>query len=215
MNVSIYYCTWKGEDKPKSHALLWEVLSLYFKKNPSACPSAYADALPASSLANVATLPACSVANANTYPAWTLCKDTAHGKPYIKELPDLHFSISHSKDFWACAIGPCPVGLDLQAEVTKDMEKIARRFFHPCENSHLEKTGFSQFSHLWAQKESYVKFTGDGLTRGLAYFSVLPDTPDSITGSVFQQDIPFADGYHMVLTTKQSCAFQILPLADH
>ena len=41
-----------------------------------------------------------------------------HGKPSLKEHPELHFNLSHSDTLVACALGQCPVGVDVQHIVT-------------------------------------------------------------------------------------------------
>jgi 4'-phosphopantetheinyl transferase len=94
------------------------------------------------------------------------------GKPYFASAPGLHFSLSHSGDYCACAFHTRPVGLDLQAHVTCRREAIARRFFHPQECAYLESVGFEPFFQVWAAKESYLKYTGAGRTGGLGTFSV-------------------------------------------
>lgn len=129
--------------------------------------------------------------------AFTVCRREEHGKPFIKELPKVHFSISHSGGFWVCAISDAEVGLDLQIRYQGDGEKLARRFFHQSEIAWLEEHGFEEFSLMWACKESYVKYTGVGLRKGLDGFSVVDGLP------VVQKEIPFRYGYRMVLTGER------------
>ena len=134
------------------------------------------------------------------------------GKPRLSEWPDIHFSISHSKEIWGCAIGKENVGLDIQSRYTKNNEKLARRFFHDQEINWLEENGFEQFSRVWTYKESYVKYTGVGLSRGLDYFSVIPwlsnetsprESDDFQESSIFQQEIPLEEDYWMVLSSSK------------
>ena len=40
------------------------------------------------------------------------------GRPYLPDLPQLRFSVTHSGDVWMCAFCPGEVGLDLQAHRT-------------------------------------------------------------------------------------------------
>ncbi|MCL1805216.1 MAG: 4'-phosphopantetheinyl transferase superfamily protein [Clostridiales bacterium] len=86
---------------------------------------------------------------------------------------DVHFSLSHSGVYCACAFHTRPVGLDLQIHRECRREAVARRFFHPAEYAWLEKGGFKSFFQVWAAKESYVKYTGAGLAGGLDKFSVV------------------------------------------
>lgn len=134
----------------------------------------------------------------------TVCRDDEFGKPYLAEWPDIHFSISHSGGFWACAVSHAEVGLDLQEVKNAREEKLARRFFHPSEIAWLTEHGFEEFFRLWAYKESYVKFTGVGMRDGLDYFSVVNgDLP------VCQQEIPFYNGFYMVVTTKEPVSVKL------
>lgn len=175
MKAYVYYCDWDG--KNGSHELLGKAVRQYWK-----------DRQPEGRISEL-----------------TVTQDGETGKPYFKEIPSIHFSISHSGKIWSCALSEREVGLDLQQMHERNCEKIARRFYHPMEIQWLERNGFDQFCRLWAYKESYVKYTGDGLIRGLDYFSVVSETPDvaDVPGAedVRQQEIPFRDGFWMVVTS--------------
>ncbi len=132
--------------------------------------------------------------------SFTVCSDGDHGKPYVKELPDVHFSITHSGGYWACAVGDCEVGLDLQEVRDRETDKIAQRFFRPSEIAWLKDKDVGEFFRIWAMKESYIKYTGKGLTEGLDYFSVVDGVP------AFQQEILFYEGYCMALTSAYEAA---------
>lgn len=134
----------------------------------------------------------------------TIEQKTKWGKPYIKELPEVHFSISHSGTWWSCAFAPQEVGLDLQLVQERNLEKLAKRFFHPRELEWLRGKEAPQFYRLWTYKESYVKYTGKGLLNGLDYFSAVQNQKEELgTEGVFQQELPFpAADCWMVLTTK-------------
>ncbi len=130
-------------------------------------------------------------------PSITVCREEEYGKPYIMELPDVHFSITHSGGWWLCAVGRQEVGLDLQEVRDRETEKIAQRFFHPSETAWLRTQDGDAFFKIWAAKESYVKYTGEGITKGLDYFSVIDGLP------VYQQEVGFHDGYFLILTTEK------------
>lgn len=97
---------------------------------------------------------------------------TEFGKPYFAELPGVHFSISHSGDIWACAIGAAPVGLDIQKNGGYNTAAIAERFFHLLECEYLKTRGFEEFFRIWAAKESYCKYLGCGINENFSKFSV-------------------------------------------
>ena len=135
-----------------------------------------------------------------------------HGKPYFAACPDVRFSVSHSGGYWACAFAEEEVGLDLQKTAVRRWEDVAKRFFHPAEQRWLEGRAAEDFTLIWAYKESYIKYTGEGLSRGLESFRTVAEDGSRITGAdgVWQQQIPFpAEGYRMVLTARQIMTIQI------
>lgn len=125
---------------------------------------------------------------------------TKGGKPFFPNAPHIKFSISHSGDYWACAFGSSEVGLDIQEHKKCRYRDISKRFFNPAEAEYLETRGYApeEFFRIWAAKESYVKFTGKGLSQGLAGFSVL----SPIEGAELRH-IPFREGYSMCLCAEK------------
>lgn len=114
--------------------------------------------------------------NGMTGNSWNICRNQ-YGKPYLADMPGIHFSISHSGIYWGCAVADQPVGLDLQLRGKKngtDNERhsgrIAERFFHSDEKRYLLNGG--DFYGVWAAKESYVKYTGRGIGEGFEKFAV-------------------------------------------
>lgn len=94
-------------------------------------------------------------------------------KPYLRGNPFL-FSISHSGEYWACAVGAAPVGLDIQLRQPCNYRDIASRFFTTEEQDYLRPRGAEAFFDLWAAKESYIKRRGADM-RMLRSFSVVRD----------------------------------------
>lgn len=95
------------------------------------------------------------------------------GKPYFIDQPHIHFSISHSGDYWLCAMGPRPLGVDIQQHRDGALSAIAQRFFHPEEIAYLAQSPASAFFQVWAAKESYVKYTARGIQDDFGAFSVV------------------------------------------
>jgi len=128
-------------------------------------------------------------------------------KPFFPDAPQIKFSISHSGDFWACAFGKAELGLDIQQHTRCRSRDIAKRFFHPSEQKYLEACDYAQeeFFEIWTAKESYVKFTGRGLSQGLETFSVV----EPIEGAEFRR-IPFAEGYSMCVCAEKIEEVQII-----
>lgn len=97
-------------------------------------------------------------------------------KPYLQNCPDIHFNISHSKKYVACAASLSPVGIDVEAIGKMDM-RIADRFFTQQEKQYI--VGYSNeeqqraFYHIWTRKEAYIKREGKGLQTPLSTINVL------------------------------------------
>lgn len=107
--------------------------------------------------------------------AITLGRDPL-GKPFWREEPGIHVSISHSGGFVACAVAPAPVGIDVQV-ADRASAALVRRFFAPEEARYvLEGAAEDQalrFCRIWTMKESYIKRDGRGLRIPLPSFDVL------------------------------------------
>lgn len=90
-----------------------------------------------------------------------------HGKPSLKNHPEIHFSISHCRTCVACAVSDSPVGLDV--ECYQFDPDLAREV---CSEEELAGILASndpkvEFTKLWTKKESYLKLTGEGLRNDL------------------------------------------------
>lgn len=79
-----------------------------------------------------------------------------NGKPDFTK--SCHFNISHSKDYWICAISYDEVGCDIQKIENKDYQKIANKVFVE------EVSDINQFYQVWSAKEAYSKLTSLGLS---------------------------------------------------
>jgi phosphopantetheinyl transferase len=125
----------------------------------------------------------------------------SHGKPYFAKplLAGVHFSISHSGRYWAALFARTEVGLDIEDLSVREgmpparMASIAERFFAADEieyigigdadDSHRAVPAsadmLNRFFRVWTAKESYIKYTGRGISEGLASFSSMTP-PDNI-----------------------------------
>lgn len=120
-------------------------------------------------------------------------------KPSFVHAPDIHFSVSHSENYWVCIMDHHPVGIDLQFNQRVNAESIARRHFHPLEALWLEKHP-EDFFRIWTAKEAFVKYTGKGIDNDFDAFAV-------VNSNGFKQKIedaqlrfiPFFRGYTLAL----------------
>ncbi|MFC1770806.1 4'-phosphopantetheinyl transferase family protein [Candidatus Margulisiibacteriota bacterium] len=100
-----------------------------------------------------------------------------HGKPKLKNFPDIHFNLSHSGIWVAITIHDHPVGIDVEhIRPLSSASKIAKRFFSPLEQNYLNNIAQDQylgsFFKLWTLKESYIKAIGKGLSYSLSSFNI-------------------------------------------
>ncbi|HEY2492503.1 MAG TPA: 4'-phosphopantetheinyl transferase superfamily protein [Paenibacillus sp.] len=97
-----------------------------------------------------------------------------YGKPFVENIPELHFNISHSGTWVVCVVGSGPVGIDIE-EIKPINTEVARLVFSDEEKATLEAIiGDEQldyFYDIWTLKESYVKTIGMGLSHPLRSFS--------------------------------------------
>ena len=131
-------------------------------------------------------------------------------KPCFAVETGIHFSVSHSGDFWVCAVSRREIGIDLQKKTTRFNPGIAERFFHADEHRYLETNGFGDFFMVWTAKESYVKFTGQGIGDGFSAFSVVQDgriSPKANGAELWF--LPFDSDYCLCLCTDKMGAVRI------
>ncbi|CDG64934.1 hypothetical protein MBMB1_0831 [Methanobacterium sp. MB1] len=96
-----------------------------------------------------------------------------YGKPFLENHPQVHFNLSHSEDYVACAVSDSPVGVDIERVQDASLD-IARHYFFGSEYQHIKNSTNRErtFFQFWVLKESYMKMTGLGLRLGLDEFSI-------------------------------------------
>lgn len=106
-----------------------------------------------------------------------------NGKPAFRDVPNVHFNLSHSKKRAMCVVSPYEVGCDVE-RVKEGRSRLAERFFKESETRwiHSFPEGEAQdvaFCRLWTLKECYMKVTGRGMALSPDKFT-LSVTPDGI-----------------------------------
>lgn len=106
-----------------------------------------------------------------------------HGKPYLKEHPDIHFSISHCKEAVGCFVSNRPCGLDIE-RIRAAKPDLVRHTMSPEEAEGIFSNPFPDvaFTRIWTQKEAVLKLKGTGIVDDL--HSVLK--PDKLQGIELQ-----------------------------
>ena len=91
----------------------------------------------------------------------------AHGKPYLREYPQIQFNISHCMGLAVLAVGDCSVGIDVEY-VRPYREPLLKRVLSETELRQMKAAGEAGreelFFRFWTLKESYVKAVGCGIT---------------------------------------------------
>ena len=107
----------------------------------------------------------------------------ASGKPFLRELPDVHFNISHTKGLVVCAVSQVPVGID--AERIKTYPKSVLRKMTEKERLYIEESNSPDeaFMRVWTMKEAMIKLTGEGLQA----FTKTECVPGETSGLCYRQ----------------------------
>ena len=123
-----------------------------------------------------------------------------NGKPSIDGHPEICFNLSHSGDRVMCAISDTPVGCDVEKikPYRKNLDQIARRFFDENERKKIFIDAPKEaevFYQIWTLKESYIKYTGEGMKCSFESFSVVDNLGEfAIKGNPDIGLISFKDG---------------------
>ena len=119
-----------------------------------------------------------------------------YGKPFLTLRPAIHYNITHSGDYVACAITDQEVGIDIQEHRQVNFERMLERMVPAdmiaeiLEADDLEQAFFTQ----WVIREAYIKWTGEGLSRDLrtidmnSGFYTLLDIEQGYSGAVWTAD---------------------------
>lgn len=140
----------------------------------------------------------------------------SYGKPYIVGAP-LHFNISHAGDWVVCALSTNEIGIDIELIKYIDYD-IAKRFFCTCEydalmeKDDLERIDF--FYKLWTLKESYIKWSGTGLSTSLNSFCFKISETDILLIDKNQSIVPHFKQYCIDEDYKLSVCSESSDYAD-
>ena len=110
-------------------------------------------------------------------------KYVENGKPYIEN--GIHFNISHSGEYVVIAIDNNIVGIDIEKREDRQVDKLIKKVFTNEEQNYIAKQEdkIGVFYKLWTLKESYMKYTGKGLSI----------SPDKIEFCIKDNDIKLKD----------------------
>ena len=125
----------------------------------------------------------------------------ASGKSAMKQQPQIHFSVAHSKGaFVIAASTDFPVGVDIESVQRKiDFHQVKNVLLTSNEQQFIRASGMeNSCSQLllktWTQKEALVKCLGITMERGMHAFEVLNDPFENTVRSV-NHHYPNADWF--------------------
>jgi 4'-phosphopantetheinyl transferase len=112
-------------------------------------------------------------------------RTSTKGKPELADDRGLRFNLSHTEGATVFAIArKRNVGIDVERiRDNPDVMELAARFFSGEEVQWLRSQPTTEISasffRVWTGKEAYIKAQGDGLSKLLSSFSVLPSDEGS------------------------------------
>ena len=120
-------------------------------------------------------------------PDFSKLKRGEHGKPYFDGL-NIEYNISNTKGLVCCVLSESEVGIDIEGY--RDFnERLIKRVCDESEINQIMRSPNPAFTFIkfWTLKESYLKYTGEGLWGGTKnnVFYYENNKPYKKDGSVF------------------------------
>lgn len=128
--------------------------------------------------------------------------DRSKGKPVLADRPEVFFSVSHSGDWWVCAVADRPVGVDIQRHTDCDGMRLAKRFYHKDEWEWLRSKDPLSFFTLWTVKEAAAKCDGLGIAQAFRKRSVIREGALELEGYDLQFP-PAPEGYTLAVAVRE------------
>jgi 4'-phosphopantetheinyl transferase len=140
-----------------------------------------------------------------------------NGKPFFINNKEVHFSISHSKDYVAIAVDNQEIGVDVESLRT-NKKQIAQRFFTIKENKYLnnykDNVYDEAFTQLWTMKESFVKQSGEGIADNFNKISIVPKKFSSETMLTINNVSIYSKFFEKEKVFLSICCYSSSPLTD-
>ncbi|MDF4221065.1 4'-phosphopantetheinyl transferase superfamily protein [Maribacter sp. M208] len=97
-----------------------------------------------------------------------------YGKPYLKDVTDIHFNLSHKSGIYVFICSRHPVGIDIEKSRDNFVKPRMKPYFSEQEWSKLHSVDSNKldFATLWSLKESYSKYHGLGLLLPFSSFTI-------------------------------------------
>lgn len=148
---------------------------------------------------------------------------TEQGKPYVRDLPEFHYNVSHSGKYVVLAATypdtnsitpaqPAEIGVDIQQRrpVRSGFDAMAARYYTEEEAAFLAhfdesvpeqaQTKERLFYSFWSIKEAYLKCIGTGLPGGMATFDMVPSEQYKDAGVIKDRESGAVTARYLMLT---------------
>lgn len=156
-----------------------------------------------------------------------------HGKPFIRDLENFAYNMSHSGEWVVVAYSYDETGTVKDTKVGVDVEKIREftncekltiRFFAKEEQEYIfsaksDAERAARFTEVWTLKESYLKYLGCGLSQSLESFAVdaatgqIQDTSGKRVADVSAESFVLGEGYYVsVCSNDEDIATKVISM---
>ena len=145
------------------------------------------------------------------------CPDcgSAHGRPTVDSAPHLGLSLARTDGRVLAAVGPCPVGVDVEAVKPAAFDGVERVALTSAEQQLLARTPAAEQSTLlarmWVRKEALLKLRGDGLRRDPATVSSGLAEPNTSAALV---ELDVGPGYVAAAAIEQPLPVQLIAATE-
>lgn len=91
-----------------------------------------------------------------------------HGKPFLRDYPEVFFNLSHCKNGIAVAVSDAPIGIDIES-YRKVSDSLIRYTMNEeeCQLIFGSDDPVRFFTEYWTKKEAVFKLRGTGITHDL------------------------------------------------
>lgn len=90
------------------------------------------------------------------------------GRPALEQISGLYFSLSRSEEIVAVAVGPSPVGVDVQVHGPTNHELLSS--LHRTERAFIRRQpDQAVLTRCWTRKEAVLKAMGVGVAHGVSH----------------------------------------------
>lgn len=102
-----------------------------------------------------------------------------HGKPQVAGCEGLHFNLSHTGNYAVAVFSDAPVGIDIEHWRTLK-QMLLDKCYTKDEQAWIQSQPDKEmaFVRLWTAKESYVKWSGEGITFSLKNIEIKRGSSD-------------------------------------